>query len=173
LPFLWKIKNEWLVIIVDNARNEVSIVYAKYSNPSLSHSTQNERAALNFVIKERITRILTAMSAVPVPVIAVVPTTEGTIEQRIASLRHPPLLTIDTCKFIHYYHDEELVPSDCHRTPPDRSLAVLLPTDSGLYVVYAIECDYFDVPVYMGTTSDVSNFRQRLAFWILSKQLMY
>jgi len=44
--------------------------------------------------------------------------------------------------------------------------------DSGLYVLYAMECDYFDSPIYAPDHTHWTNFRTRMAYCLLNKQLL-
>ena len=44
--------------------------------------------------------------------------------------------------------------------------------DSGLYVLFAMECDYFDSPVYAPDPIHWANFRTRMAYCLLNKQLL-
>ena len=45
--------------------------------------------------------------------------------------------------------------------------------DSGLYVLYAMECDYFDSPIYAPDHTHWTNFRTRMAYCLLNKQLLF
>lgn len=45
--------------------------------------------------------------------------------------------------------------------------------DSGLYVLYAMECDYFDTPIFAPDPVHWSNFRTRMAYCLLNKQLLF
>ena len=46
------------------------------------------------------------------------------------------------------------------------------PLDSGLYVLFAMECDYFDSPVYAPDPIHWTTFRIRMAYCLLNKQLL-
>jgi hypothetical protein len=50
--------------------------------------------------------------------------------------------------------------------------AVYNANDSGLYVLYAMECDFFDTPIFAPDITHWSNFRTRMAYCLLSKQLL-
>ena len=41
--------------------------------------------------------------------------------------------------------------------------------DSGLYVLYAIECDYYDCPIFATTPEDFYNIRMKLSHCLLYK----
>ena len=43
-------------------------------------------------------------------------------------------------------------------------------TESGLFVAYALECEYFDCPMY-ATAEDWSFIRNNFVYWILKKQM--
>ena len=43
--------------------------------------------------------------------------------------------------------------------------------DSGLYVLFVMECDYFDSPIYAPDPLHWTNFRTRMAYCLLNKQL--
>jgi hypothetical protein len=58
-----------------------------------------------------------------------------------------------------------------HRTPDTMNTYVELQTDSGLYVAFAIECDYYDAPIY-AADSDWSVLRKKFAYWLVNGQLM-
>ena len=45
--------------------------------------------------------------------------------------------------------------------------------DSGLYILYAMECDFFDSPIFAPDLTHWSNFRTRMAYCLLSKQLLF
>ena len=59
----------------------------------------------------------------------------------------------------------------CNRTPRDMKREVALLTDSGIYITYAIECDYFDAPIF-AEPQDWVHFRNRLAYCILKKEFL-
>jgi len=45
--------------------------------------------------------------------------------------------------------------------------------DSGLYILYAMGYDFFNSPIFAPDLSQWSNFRTRLAYCLLSKQLLF
>ena len=45
--------------------------------------------------------------------------------------------------------------------------------DSGLYILFAMECDFFDSPIFAPDRTHWSNFRTRMAYCLLSKQLLF
>ena len=45
--------------------------------------------------------------------------------------------------------------------------------DSGLYVLFAMECDYFDSPIFAPDQTHWSNFRTRMAYCLLNRQLFF
>ena len=45
--------------------------------------------------------------------------------------------------------------------------------DSGLYILFATECDFFDSPIFAPDRTHWSNFRTRMAYCLLSKQLLF
>ena len=45
--------------------------------------------------------------------------------------------------------------------------------DSGLYVLFAMECDYFDSSMFAPDCIHWSNFRTRMAYCLLNKQLLF
>ena len=55
----------------------------------------------------------------------------------------------------------------------DTRTVVYNATDSGLYVLFAMECDYFDSPVYAPDPTHWTNFRTRMAYCLLNKQLLF
>ena len=55
----------------------------------------------------------------------------------------------------------------------DTRTVVYNATDSGLYVLFAMECDYFDSPIYAPDPTHWTNFRTRMAYCLLNKQLLF
>ena len=45
--------------------------------------------------------------------------------------------------------------------------------DSGLYILFAMECDYFDSPIFAPDHTHWSNFRTRMAYCLLNRQLLF
>ena len=45
--------------------------------------------------------------------------------------------------------------------------------DSGLYVLYAMECDFFDSPMFASDPIHWTHFRTRMAYCLLNKQLLF
>ncbi len=45
--------------------------------------------------------------------------------------------------------------------------------DSGLYVLFAMECDYFDSPIFAPDQTHWSNFRTRMAYCLLNRQFFF
>ena len=116
--------------------------------------------------------MITAMRLMEAPVIP--PNNENLgIEEILKHLYHPPVIDI-SCRFFYQDHsDENIVGDNIHRTPPAISLSVTDRNDSGIYVSYAMECDYFDLPIYGELSSDLLNLRKKLAYWLLKQQLLY
>ena len=72
-----------------------------------------------------------------------------------------------------FYEDPSKLPSSaCHRTPPGMNRKVAARNDSGIFVLYAMECDYFDAPIF-ADPQDWVNIRRKLAYSLLRKQLLY
>ena len=60
----------------------------------------------------------------------------------------------------------------CNRTPSGMFGKVALSTDSGIYLTYAIECDYFDAPIF-ADTQGWSLIRQKMAYCVLNQEILF
>ncbi len=75
-------------------------------------------------------------------------------------------------KFV--YIDPENETAESNRTPLRMPGSVLSKKDSGIYIVYAIDCDYYDAPIFADSTfNDWCNIRRNYAFCMANAELIH
>ena len=148
IPFFWEEKQEWLLIIIDNSSSSVHIIYTAYESVSLSKSNNKDRSSLSNYLSVRIKSILQELKSF----------------HALASASMPN-------DWLFLYCDPfSATIQNLNRTPNGRSGVVKVTNDSGIYVSYAIECDYYDAPLFAENT-DWTNFRKKIAYCILNWNL--
>ena len=156
IPLLWDNKNEWILIVIDAATHSVQIIYPKYSENVLQASSGDERVANSIVLKDKLIAILSASDHLAVHPNPTHP--------------NPPWL------FYYIYNsagtNDVLKHDTNHRIPDGMDCGLANHLDSGLYVLYAIECDYYDCPIFATTPEDFDNIRMKLSHCVLNKQLI-
>ena len=157
IPYYWSAKMEWLVVIVDNSMKEIHIVYPRYVSPIEAAISALDRDKQNQLIVTKIKAVLD---------ISVMPATQmATAAEKTNSMSlswkiicsDPEVATIN-------------IPKACSRTPCHMEGCINNKQDSGLYISYAIECDYYDVPIY-ANLDDWENFRLKLVYYLLNNDL--
>ena len=108
-------------------------------------------------------------TAVPVVAASDVPRPSSISAHHVAITSHSVATTV-VWKSI-FQNPQERIPLSCHRTPYTMNAAVKLQTDSGLYILYAMECDYSDAPIY-AIDFDWIVLRRKFAYWLLNSQLI-
>ena len=142
IPYFWSLHQQWIVIIIDSITKRILILYPRYDQSIRCPSTSDSRVALNSAIKEVISKLIQLSD------------NENYVET----------------DWIYQYSDPEdsndkvLLIGESHTT-------VFHANDSGIFVLYAMETDYFNAPFYAPEKLDWDNFRIRLAYCLLSKQL--
>jgi hypothetical protein len=175
IPFYWEKNQEWLLVIVDNFSFEIHFVFAKYANVELCRSSFDEREAFKLFATERILEVLQVASTIAASLSAAVLPLEP--DEIATEQQTDPLPTEDytenrTWKIV-FQDPHKTIEVVCHRTPREMEGSVFLSNDSGLYVAYAVECDYFDAPIYTAGASDWTNIRKHLAYCILNSQSLH
>jgi hypothetical protein len=151
-PYYITHKEEWMLVIIDNYSRQVSFVFPRYARSDLSPSTLYERISLYVAITDKIKDIFNIYES------------SGEIN---------PNNTTQTLKpwaYEHYDQDIPLTKGTRNRTPEHMPHQVSFSTDSGLYVAYAIECDYFDAPIY-AQEEDWMRIRGYFAYCILNNDV--
>lgn len=153
MPLLWDNKNEWILIVIDPTAHSVQIIYPKYSGNVLQASSGDERVANSIVLKDKLIAILSA-----------------------SDLAVPSNSNPEPWLFYYIYNSagtNNILKNDTnHRIPDGMDCGLVSHVDSGLYVLYAIECDYYDCPIFATTQEDFYNFRMKLSHCVLNKQLI-
>ena len=153
IPYLWEVKQEWILIIIDNFISTTHFIYTKYEDSSNYPSSNDERMAFNLSLEARIKSLLEAISVAH-------PRDHDLERETIAHT------------FAYQNPESHDTPSNCYRTPSGRSGMVKLSTDSGLYVSYAMECDYYDAPVF-ADENDWLCIRKHTAYSIPNQHLPF
>ena len=142
IPFLWSLHQQWIVVILDSITKRILILYPRYDQSIRCRSTSDSRVALNSVIKEVLSKIIQLSD------------TANYVET----------------DWIFQYSDPEDI-NDKIQLVGESLTTVFHANDSGIFVLYAMETDYFNAPFYAPEKIDWDNFRIRLAYCLLSKQL--
>ena len=144
-------KNEWILIVIDPALHSVQIIiYPQYSGNVLQASSGDERVANNsIVLKDKLFAILSASD--------------------LAVQSHP---NPEQWLFFYYIYNSagtnNILKNDTnHRIPDGMDCGLVNHVDSGLYVLYAIECDYYDCPIFATTPEDFYNVCMKLSHCVL------
>ena len=154
IPLLWNNKNEWILIIIDPAAHSVEIIYPQYSVDVLQASSGDERVSNSIYLRDKLISILSASNLA------------------VQTNPNPP----EPWLFYYIYNsagtNNILKYNMNHRIPDGMDCGLVNHVDSGLYVLYAIECDYYDCPIFATTHEDFDNIRMKLSHCVLNKQLI-
>ena len=181
IPYFWSSKKEWILVIADNFTREIHIVFTKYSNVELYASTLDEREALTVFLSERLLEVLAY--AYTLGTLLIRPVEEEEIDERaeidegnqdpVTATAPPTVLATPQAWKVICQQPEKTIPMHCNRTPQAmKDCHVSSQEDSGIYIAHAIECDYFDAPIY-AQEGDWTTIRKRFAYCILSNQLQH
>lgn len=165
IPFMYK--DEWMLVIVDNSsssKHDVHFVYPKYKD-IVAPNKPDEHCAFNLRIIQKIDSILDLCksneSASIEPILAV------------ADIQAPQPAAVNIPRrYIFQDPESTYISNTCHRTPNGMPGSVTLTTDSGIYVAYAMECEYFDAPIFAETDDCWNIIRRKFAYWLLCNQML-
>jgi hypothetical protein len=153
IPFFWSCMKEWMLVIMDTYLKHIYLIYTRYTSP-VGLSSSEDRLNLNESIVKKLQRILKE-SAVPIG--------QENLEQNSS----PSSWKV-------FYHDPDIplasIQLGCNRTPRNLPGSVSKQEDSGIYIAYAIDCDYYDCPIY-ATEEDWVNIRRNIAYYVLNTHL--
>lgn len=168
IPYFVVAKDYWILVIIDNSsstpagqpRSElVHFVFPRYVDVEQSPTCSDERTALLEAIKQKVG----ALFVVPHEVQG---QGDDQRETTAANLATTQWIYQDPCVLL-----QAATPLTCNRTPKWIPGRIVQKEDSGLYVMYAVECDYFDAPIF-AETDDWTNVRRGFAFRLLNNQLL-
>ena len=171
IPLLWEIKNEWLLIIIDSSTNSVHTIYPKYTTEVVQGSSGDERVANSIVLRDKLSAIVSASPSRSVNQ----PQGGGTNDQQ-QPLRTTPESNIVPWQFYFTYNSsgthDTFKDNINNRTPDGMDCGVCRHHDSGIYILHAMECDYYDCPIFNTITEDWNIIRMKLSHCVLNKQLI-
>jgi hypothetical protein len=162
IPYYWAIMEEWLLIIIDTEFNNISFVYCRYEE-GISRSTELERTKLNKLIHRRLQKVLFESSVNLPHTLPTIPASEE------PQLYHRTSWTIS---YQNPQANEISTNSLFCRTPTGMSGEVSKQEDSGIYIAYVIECDYYDSPIYFHK-EDWKNLKRYFAYCVLNNMLTH
>lgn len=168
IPFLFD--GEWMCVLIDNSsplKHDIHFVYAKYVDNSISPSKSDGRCALNLCMTQKIDAILNKCASANTVVLQ--PTSSSVPAEGIPET---PILSCPSKRYFYQDPEATLIPNNCNRTPHGMPSAITVTTDSGVYIAYAMECDYFDAPMFADTEESWSIIRGKFAYWLMCNQLL-
>lgn len=76
--------------------------------------------------------------------------------------------------FVNYFNSatEDQPVDSQRRIPLTHNHGVPEKAASGIYIIYFVECDYFDAPIFAPLDMDWINIRRTLAYCIINEQLL-
>jgi len=148
IPYFSSYLHEWVLITIDYFNSTVNFIYTRYEEGVVPPSTAEDRANLNLKMKANIQTLL-LVSQPPLPTLPV--------------LLNPDV-NIATFRFV--------TNDSLNLTPQEMAGTVSRSTDSGIYIIFAIECLYFDAPLF-AEIQDWHTLRRSLAFNVVKGMLMY
>jgi len=142
IPFFWSLFQEWVLIILESTTKRIQVIFPRYHSSIGCPTTADDRVTLNTVIREVLLKIIQHSDS------------ESFVDSSWAFVYSDP----------EDVNDKLLLVGDAQTVVYDRK-------DSGVFVLYAMETDYFNAPFYAPERRDWDNFRIRIAYCLLSKQL--
>jgi hypothetical protein len=153
---------EWMLVIIDTDLNNIALVYCQYPH-GISKSTEESRQQLNKFIATRLQRILKESgSGLP------------NIAPNLPASEEPALYNRSSWTVSYQSPQSNQISTNyvyC-RTPLGMNGRVASKEDSGLYIAYAIECDFYDAPIY-AHQDYWSNIKRYFAYCILNSMLSH
>jgi hypothetical protein len=162
IPLLWKgDNNEWLLIIIDCSNQSVHFIFAKFSGVIESQISDDAKAALSVSLKEKIEAVFTAQQQQQQQLLVVGNNNET----------NQPMIP---WTFVNHFNSapDDILTEPQKRIPLSHNRGVPSKSDSGIYIMHSIECDYFDTPIFAHLDADWQNIRHNLAYCIINEQLM-
>jgi len=160
IPLLWEQKNEWILIIIDPSAHSVHTIYPKYSADVIQASSGDEKVSNSILLKDKLSAILTETSTLLIP---------QPQQVEINQVTH-------TWQFYCIYNSsgahDILKDNINHRTPTGMDCGISQHHDSGIYILHAMECDYYDCPIFNTIAEDWNIIRMKTAHCVLNKQLI-
>ena len=167
IPIFWKGESysEWLLIIVDTSNYTVNYIFTKFNGIIDSAISDDAKTALCASLKDKLGAILSATPSL---------STAG--QQALQSdEQQPDQQPLQQWTHVNHFNSTILnssITEPQKRIPLSQNHGVSEKTASGIYIMYCIECDYFDAPMFAPLESDWLNIRRNLAYCILNEQLM-
>ena len=164
IPLFWRgDPNEWFLIIVDTSNHSVNFIFTKFSEVVDSQICSDAKAALCVGLKEKLEGLLSSQ-----PPASTSTTTD--LEEQLTDQQ--PVIQ---WTFVNHFNSIGM--DDSHadplrRIPLSHNHGVSEKSASGIYIMYSIECDYFDTPIFAPLETDWLNIRRNLAYCIINEQLM-
>ena len=159
IPLLWRTgdSEEWLLIIVESSAQTVHFLFAKFSGVIESQISDDAKAALSVSIQEKLEAVLTSQQ-----------------QQLVVANTNENNQPTITWTFVNHFNStsEDVLTESQKRIPLAHNRGVPAKSDSGIYIMHSIECDYFDVPIFAHLDVDWQNIRHNLAYCVINEQLM-
>jgi hypothetical protein len=145
----------------------VNIIYPKYTPDVLRDSSRDERVSNSIRLKDKIDAILLASSTVGQDP----PQPNNQLPQQL-----PAEEPHSTWQYNYFYNisgtENTLSDSINNRSPEGMDCGISSNLDSGLYILHAMECDYYDCPIFNTTQEDWNAIRMKISHCVLNKQLI-
>jgi hypothetical protein len=167
IPLLWETKNEWILIIIDPSSHSVHAIYPKYTADVVLASSGDERVSNSVFLRDKLFAILSASSTLHHQPPQVVDQHQPQVPSAASNV---------SWQFYYIYNssgiNDTLKDNINHRTPTDMDCGISRHHDSGIYTIHAMECDYYDCPIFNTITEDWNVIRMKIAHCVLNKQLI-
>jgi len=152
IPYFHAPSLEWMLAILDISTRTVHFIYPKYSTNILSASDHDARIALNLVLRTILLMFIEQF---------------GNINDQ----QPGPALPLPQQAWQFKYHNpQDDTIAVYSRSPSGMPGSIESKIDSGIYISHAMECDYFDVPVFF-CPEHLNTIRRKIAYGILNQQL--
>ena len=166
IPLFWRGESysEWLLIIVDTSFHTVNFIFTKFNTIIESPIGDDAKTALCSSLRDKIGAIL--LAAPPLPT---------TMQPQPSDQHQPDQQSLVQWTHINHFNSTDVdsnITEPQKRIPLSQNHGVSERASSGVYIMYCIECDYFDAPIFAPLESDWLNIRRNLAYCILNEQLM-
>jgi hypothetical protein len=169
-PFFWALKSEWMVIILCLDSHEMHYIFTKYNCPNTSASTSDERESFVLFAQERLQELVKLLISIEsIPIVHDVAINVTAVSTNANDITANAIAEPINWKIV-FYDPHKQCPAASNRTHRNMEGAVDKQEDSGIYIAYAIECDYFDAPIYAIST-DWAIIRRRFSYWIVNAQV--
>jgi len=158
IPYFHTPFMEWILLILDISTRTVHFIYSKYgTNNILSASDYDARVALNLLLRTTLSAFIGQSESI-------------NDQQQQQQQQQPIPPTQQVLWQFKYSNPQEDTITAYSRSPSGMPGSIESKLDSGIYISHAIECDYFDVPVFF-SPDHLNTIRRKIAYGILNKQL--